>query len=150
MPLFTRSSRSALPKPTAAIPPPRSSPAGRWGSDRSTTLQPPSDLSPRALPSGLPEIRLQLSRLVLEQRPDDFGGALAGGEHGVAGQIEGRVLLVRAGLLFQRLLCLAVDDAADPRPVDRASAHRAGLSRSVECAAREERKVVGARRARGE
>jgi hypothetical protein len=104
----------------------------------------------RSAAPRLPEIRLQLSRLVLEQRPDDFGRALAGGEHGVAGQVERRVLFVRAGLGFQRLLGLAVDDAADARPVDRAGAHRARLGRSVERAAREERNVVGARRARSE
>ena len=46
-------------------------------------------------------------RLVLEQRPDHFGRTLAGGEHLFARQIEGRVLLVRAGLRFQRLLGLA-------------------------------------------
>jgi hypothetical protein len=84
------------------------------------TLQSP--LSPRP-----PEIRLELGRFVCEQRADDFGRLLAGGEDDGAGQVEGRVLLMRAGLRFERLLGLAINDAADPCPVDRSGAHRAGL-----------------------
>ena len=36
---------------------------------------------PGSLPSRPPEIGLQLSRFVLEHRPDDFGRSLPGGEH---------------------------------------------------------------------
>ena len=82
--------------------------------------------------------------------PTTSVGALAGPEHDLAWQVEGRVLLVRPGLRFQPLLALAVDDPADPRPVDRAGAHRAGLGRSVEGAAGEEGKIIGAGGARGE
>src|SRR5271157_3420792 len=85
----------------------------------------------RRLTPRLPEIGLQRGRLLLEQRPDDFGCALACPEHDLAWQVEGRVLLVRPGLRFQPLLALAVDDPADSRPIDRAGAHRAGLGRSV-------------------
>ena len=57
-------------------------------------------LSPR-----LPKIRLWPSGFILNQRAQDFGRPLTGGEYETAGQIEGRILLVRAGLLFERLLC---------------------------------------------
>ena len=67
-----------------------------------------------------------------------------------AGQIEGRILLVRAGLLFERLLALPIDDAANSCPIDRARAHRAGFGGGVEGAAGEELEAVGPRRARGE
>jgi hypothetical protein len=65
-----------------------------------------------------PEIRLQLRRFVLEQRADDFGRPLADGEDDRAGQIEGRILFVRAGLGLERLFGLTVDDAANSRPID--------------------------------
>jgi hypothetical protein len=60
-----------------------------------------------------------LSRFLLKEGADDFGRPLTGGEDEGAGQIEGWILLVRAGLGLQRLLGLAIDDAADPRPIDR-------------------------------
>jgi len=43
------------------------------------------------LRSRLPEIRLELSRLVLEQWADDFGHPLAGREDDVGGKVEGRL-----------------------------------------------------------
>src|ERR1700722_4825302 len=79
---------------------------------------PPPSVRHRRLPARGPEIGLQLSRFVLEQRADDLGRPLTGREDEGAGQIEGRVLLVRAGLIFERLLALAVDDAANSRPID--------------------------------
>jgi hypothetical protein len=57
---------------------------------------------------------------------------------------------MRPGLRLEPLLALAINDAADPRPVDRARAHRAGFGRSIERAGSQEREVVGAGGARGE
>jgi hypothetical protein len=45
---------------------------------------------------------------------------------------------VRAGLLFERLLALPIDDVANSCPIDRARAHRAGLGGGVEGAVGEE------------
>jgi hypothetical protein len=98
----------------------------------------------------LPKIRLQPSGFVLKQRAQDFGRPLTGGEYEAAGQIEGRILLVRAGLLFERLLALPLDDAANSCPIDRARAHRAGFGGGVEGAAGEELEAVGPRHARGD
>lgn len=61
------------------------------------------------------EIHVQLSRFILEQRADDFGWPLTSGEDERRRAIECRILLVRAGLSFQRHLGLAIDDAAEFR-----------------------------------
>src|ERR1700733_10741876 len=74
---------------------------------------PPPSVRHCRLPARGSDIGLSLSRVDPEQRPADLGRPLTGREDEGAGQIEGRVLLVRAGLIFERLLCLAVDDPAN-------------------------------------
>ena len=92
---------------------------------RRRTKTPIADLENRLSPR-LPKIRLQPSGFVLKQRAQDFGRPLTGGEYEAAGQIEGWILLKRAGLGIQGLLGLTIDDAADSRPVDRARARGEG------------------------
>jgi len=50
---------------------------------------------------------------------------------------------MRAGLRLQVFFALAIDDAADAGPVDRAGAHRAGFGRRVERALLEEVELMG-------
>ena len=54
--------------------------------------------------SGVPHAEVNRGGFVLEQRPDDLDGTLAGGEHRATGQIERWVLDVIAGHGFQAML----------------------------------------------
>ena len=59
--------------------------------------------------------------LVLQQRADHFGRALAAGEHIAAGQVERWIFRMVAGDLPQPMFAQAVDQPADAGPVDRAA-----------------------------
>jgi hypothetical protein len=64
------------------------------------------------------------------------GRPLTGGEFEAAGQIEGWILLARADLLFERLLALPIDDAANSCPIDRARSRRRARPTCRVCSAR--------------
>ena len=66
-----------------------------------------------------PDAVVQRFGLVLEQRPDHFGGALAASKHLAAGQIERGVVGVIAGNGAQSVFAEAIDQPANSRPVDR-------------------------------
>src|SRR4051794_36974263 len=97
-----------------------------------------------------PEIRLELGGLVLEEWPQHLRRARSRREDAPTRQIEGRIFLMRPGLIFQARFALAVDQPPDTGPIDRAGAHRAGFGRAIKRAACQKVEVVGPRRPRSD
>ena len=74
---------------------------------------------------------MQGSRFIFQERSHDFNGALPSAKDDTTRQIERWIFRVIAGDGLQSPLAEPINDAPNPRPIDRVRAHHAWLGRCV-------------------